>query len=89
MDGLWSSSVHRRHSRELDCYWNAILEGGGKPQACGRSIDRFGVRWQIVPAQLLTWMRDPDAARARRVAEEMTKQVKLDVARLEAAYRGA
>jgi predicted 3-demethylubiquinone-9 3-methyltransferase (glyoxalase superfamily) len=25
---------------ELDRYWNALLEGGGKPQACGWLIDR-------------------------------------------------
>src|SRR5262249_32693857 len=35
---------------ELDRYWNALLEGGGKPSACGWLIDRYGVRWQIVPA---------------------------------------
>src|SRR6266542_3317732 len=35
---------------ELDRYWDALLEGGGKPQACGWLIDRFGLRWQIVPA---------------------------------------
>src|SRR5438132_1796748 len=34
---------------ELDRYWNALLEGGGKAQACGWLIDRFGLRWQIVP----------------------------------------
>jgi predicted 3-demethylubiquinone-9 3-methyltransferase (glyoxalase superfamily) len=27
---------------ELDRYWNALLEGGGKPQACGWIIDWFG-----------------------------------------------
>jgi predicted 3-demethylubiquinone-9 3-methyltransferase (glyoxalase superfamily) len=25
---------------ELDRYWNALLQGGGKPQACGWLIDR-------------------------------------------------
>ena len=29
---------------EVDRYWNALLEGGGRPQACGWLIDRFGVR---------------------------------------------
>src|SRR5438105_13907431 len=37
---------------ELDGYWNALLAGGGKPQACGWLIDRFGLRWQIVLAVL-------------------------------------
>jgi predicted 3-demethylubiquinone-9 3-methyltransferase (glyoxalase superfamily) len=73
---------------EIDKYWDAILEGGGKPTACGWIIDRFGVRWQITPTRLLEMMADPDPAKAKRVAEEMMKQVKLDLAKLEAAYRG-
>jgi predicted 3-demethylubiquinone-9 3-methyltransferase (glyoxalase superfamily) len=73
---------------ELDRYWNALLEGGGKPQACGWLIDRFGVRWQIVPAALDEMMHDPDEARSRRVTDAMLKMVKLDVATLEKAYRG-
>jgi predicted 3-demethylubiquinone-9 3-methyltransferase (glyoxalase superfamily) len=73
---------------ELDRYWNAILENGGKPQACGWIIDKYGVRWQIVPTALGEMMADKDQTRAKRVAEEMLKQVKLDLGKLEAAYRG-
>ena len=72
---------------ELDRYWNAFLQGGGKPQACGWLIDRFGLRWQIVPAVLDDMMRDADAAGSKRVAEAMLKMVKLDIAALEKAYR--
>jgi predicted 3-demethylubiquinone-9 3-methyltransferase (glyoxalase superfamily) len=72
---------------ELDRYWNALLEGGGKPQACGWLIDRFGLRWQIVPAMLDEMMRESDAARSKRVADAMLKMVKLDIAALEKAYR--
>jgi predicted 3-demethylubiquinone-9 3-methyltransferase (glyoxalase superfamily) len=73
---------------ELDRYWNALLETGGKPQACGWIIDKYGVRWQIVPTVLGELITDRDQNKARRVAEEMLKQVKFDVARLEAAHRG-
>jgi predicted 3-demethylubiquinone-9 3-methyltransferase (glyoxalase superfamily) len=72
---------------ELDRYWNALLQGGGKPQACGWLIDRFGLRWQIVPAILDEWMRDEDATRAKRVTDALLKMVKLDIAALERAYR--
>jgi len=72
---------------ELDRYWNALLEGGGKPQACGWLIDRFGVRWQIVPAVLEEMMRDKDPARSKRVTDAMLKMVKLDIATFEKAYR--
>jgi predicted 3-demethylubiquinone-9 3-methyltransferase (glyoxalase superfamily) len=71
---------------ELDRYWNALLENGGKPQACGWIIDKFGVRWQIVPSVLGDMIADSDKAKARRVAEEMLRQVKFDIAKLEAAF---
>lgn len=73
---------------EIDRYWNALLDGGGKPQACGWIIDRYGVRWQIVPTVMGQMMTDPDKAKVRRVTEEMLRQVKFDVAKLEAAFRG-
>ena len=73
---------------ELDRYWNAILENGGKPQACGWIIDRWGVRWQIAPTLLGTLMTDPDKAKVKRVSEEMLKHVKFDIAKLEAAAAG-
>ncbi len=72
---------------ELDRYWNALLSGGGKPVACGWLTDRFGLRWQLVPAALEEMMRDKDPARSKRVSDAMMKMVKLDVAALERAYR--
>lgn len=33
-------------------------------------------------------MTDADATKAKRVAEEMLRQVKFDVAKLEAAFQG-
>jgi predicted 3-demethylubiquinone-9 3-methyltransferase (glyoxalase superfamily) len=72
---------------ELDRYWNALLDGGGKPQACGWLIDRFGLRWQIVPAVFEKMMQDKDPARSKRVTDAMLKMVKFDIAALEKAYR--
>ena len=73
---------------ELDRYWSALLANGGKAQACGWLIDRYGVRWQIVPSALETMMGDKDAARSKRVTDALLKMVKLDIAALEKAYRG-
>lgn len=70
---------------ELDRYWDALLANGGKPQACGWLMDRYGLRWQIVPAAMDDLMSSGDPARRKRVAEAMLKMVKLDIAALEAA----
>lgn len=72
---------------ELDRYWNALLGGGGREQACGWLIDRFGLRWQIVPAVLDEMMRDKDPVRSSRVTDVLLKMVKIDIAALEEAYK--
>ena len=73
---------------EIDRYWNAILENGGKPQACGWITDRWGVRWQIVPNMMFEWFNDKDRAKAKRVADEMMNQIKFDISKLQAAFEG-
>ncbi|MFB9127696.1 VOC family protein [Paraburkholderia dipogonis] len=73
---------------ELDRYWNALLEGGGSPEECGWLKDRFGVSWQIVPADVLDMLADPDPVKAGRVAHAVQKMVKLDIAALKSAYSG-
>lgn len=83
-----SFMVNCETQAELDKYWDGILKHGGKPQACGWIIDKYGVRWQIVPTALGEMMTDPDKTKARRAAQEMMKQVKFDIAKLEAAFNG-
>ena len=83
-----SLTVECDDQAELDRYWSALLEGGGKEVACGWLIDRYGVRWQIVPAILSEMLRDPDRARSKRATDAMLHMVKLDIAKLKRAYEG-
>jgi predicted 3-demethylubiquinone-9 3-methyltransferase (glyoxalase superfamily) len=73
---------------ELDRYWNALLAGGGKPQACGWLMDRYGLRWQIVPALLGRMMREGMPAQSKRVTDALMHMIKIDIAALEKAGRG-
>ena len=73
---------------EVDRYWNALLANGGSPEECGWLKDRYGLSWQIVPKILFEMMADPDPAKSKRASDAMMKMVKLDIAKLEAAYRG-
>jgi predicted 3-demethylubiquinone-9 3-methyltransferase (glyoxalase superfamily) len=57
-------------------------------QAPGLRLDHRQVRWQIVPTALAEMLTNSDKAKARRAAEEMLKQVKLDIPKLEAAFQG-
>ncbi|MGF6774696.1 putative 3-demethylubiquinone-9 3-methyltransferase (glyoxalase superfamily) [Paraburkholderia sp. GAS199] len=80
--------VHCSSQEEIDSYWNRLLDGG-TPWQCGWLKDRFGVSWQIVPDALGDMLRDPDSAKASRTMKAMMQMVKLDIAQLEQAYRGA
>ena len=82
-----SFMVECEDQAEIDRLW-AALSQGGKIEQCGWVRDRYGLCWQIVPKVLGEMMKDPDRARAKRVAEAMLKMVKLDVAGLKNAYDG-
>jgi predicted 3-demethylubiquinone-9 3-methyltransferase (glyoxalase superfamily) len=70
---------------EVDHYWEALSDGGSEQQ-CGWLKDRFGVSWQIVPAEFLEMVADADPERVRRVSEAMFTMRKLDLNILREAY---
>jgi predicted 3-demethylubiquinone-9 3-methyltransferase (glyoxalase superfamily) len=72
---------------EIDRIWAAFSQGG-QVERCGWLKDRYGLSWQVAPAVLGRMMKDPDRARAKRVAEAMLKMVKFDIAALQKAYDG-
>ena len=84
-----SFSIDCQDQAEVDRYWDALLAGGGEPSQCGWLKDRFGVSWQVIPKQLPELLAGPDRAGAARAMEAMLKMVKIDVATLEAAYKGS
>ena len=73
---------------ETDRLWQAILDHGGQPSACGWCKDKWGLSWQITPRALTEGLADPDPAAARRVFVAMMDMVKIDIAAIEAARRG-
>jgi predicted 3-demethylubiquinone-9 3-methyltransferase (glyoxalase superfamily) len=74
-----SFSVSCADQPEIDYYWAALLAGGGSEIACGWLKHKFGVRWQIVPANLVALLSHPKAMQA------MMGMQKLDIAGLKAA----
>ena len=69
---------------EVDYYWDRLSDGG-EEGPCGWLKDRFGLSWQVVPAQLAELLTDPDPERAQRSMKAMLGMKKLDVAALRAA----
>lgn len=70
---------------EIDHYWNALSEGGApEAQICGWLADRFGLSWQIVPADMGALIRQ----NGERVMAAVMQMKKLDLAALRRAAAG-
>jgi predicted 3-demethylubiquinone-9 3-methyltransferase (glyoxalase superfamily) len=73
---------------EIDYYWAKLGEGGDPDaQVCGWLKDKFGLSWQIVPADLGEIMTG-DPERAARAMGALMQMKKLDIAKLEEVYHG-
>lgn len=66
---------------EIDYYWESLIQGGGEESMCGWCKDKFGLSWQVIPAQLEGWMSDP--VKGPKVMEAFLKMRKFDIASLE------
>ena len=80
--------VHTDDQAETDKLWHGLIAGGGSESMCGWLRDRFGLSWQIVPRAMIKALTGPDKAGAARAMDAMMKMNKIDIATIEAAYRG-
>ncbi len=73
---------------ETDRLWHALIADGGKESRCAWCVDRFGMSWQVVPEALPRTVGGTDPQGAARATKAMLEMSKIDIAALEAAYRG-
>jgi predicted 3-demethylubiquinone-9 3-methyltransferase (glyoxalase superfamily) len=78
--------VNCKNQEEIDEYWSKLTAGGGTPGPCGWLKDRFGVSWQILPADLQDLLDEKDQAGAERTMEAVLGMTKLDVKALKYAH---
>ena len=84
-----SLQVMCKTQAEVDYYWAKLSEGGDeRAQACGWLKDRFGLSWQVVPTGMARMLKDPSSKATERAFAAMMQMKKLDIAKLEAAYKG-
>jgi predicted 3-demethylubiquinone-9 3-methyltransferase (glyoxalase superfamily) len=70
---------------EIDYYWEKLTADGGSEVQCGWLADKYGLSWQVVPGKFFAeWVKDP--AGLERVMHELMQMVKLDLAKMKAAY---
>lgn len=82
-----SISVATEDQAESDRLSAALIANGGEQSHCGWLKDRYGVSWQVFPKRLteLTMSADKDVSAKAMAA--MMKQMKIDIAAIEAAVR--
>lgn len=72
---------------ELDNLWDRLSAGGPvEAQQCGWLQDRYGLSWQIVPAEMEEMLQDSNSGKAERVMRELMRMKKIDLHRLRQAY---
>jgi predicted 3-demethylubiquinone-9 3-methyltransferase (glyoxalase superfamily) len=80
--------IYCRTQKEIDYYWEKLSKGGSRQQ-CGWVKDKFGVSWQVAPANIYKLITGKDRERTNRVMSAMLKMKKIDVRKLEDAYHGS
>jgi predicted 3-demethylubiquinone-9 3-methyltransferase (glyoxalase superfamily) len=75
-----------RSQQEIDRYAGRLAVGGDPAaQQCGWLQDRYGVAWQVVPAQLGELLSRSDPDKARHVMQALLQMKKIDIEALRTA----
>jgi predicted 3-demethylubiquinone-9 3-methyltransferase (glyoxalase superfamily) len=81
-----SFMVYCDTQEEIDYYWEKLTEGG-EEQPCGWLKDKYGLSWQIVPADMDKVLQGDDAETINAVMQEVLTMKKMDLARIQQAYK--
>ncbi len=79
--------VNCETQKEIDALWEK-LSADKDAEQCGWLKDKYGVSWQVVPADVGKMIQDKDAEKADRVMRAILQMKKLDIKRLKNAYGG-
>ncbi len=82
-----SLMVQCKDQQEIDEYW-AKLSAHPENEQCGWLKDKYGVSWQITPAEMQEMMRRGSEEQIARVTQAFMPMKKFDVATLKKAYEG-
>jgi predicted 3-demethylubiquinone-9 3-methyltransferase (glyoxalase superfamily) len=70
---------------EIDEFWEKLTADGGEEVQCGWLKDKFGLSWQVTPANMSELMAGKDAEGGKRAMQAMMQMKKLDIAELKRA----
>ncbi|MCP1198832.1 VOC family protein [Notoacmeibacter sp. MSK16QG-6] len=77
--------VYADDQNELDRLWSALIADGGREVECGWCVDRFGLRWQVIPRRFIELMNSSNPETKQRVLNAVWQMKKIEIADIEAA----
>jgi len=80
--------IHCEDQEEIDYYWSNLTSQGGQESQCGWLKDKFGLSWQVAPTAMAKMLKNPKSKGTERAFAAMMEMKKLDIAALEAAFKG-
>ena len=83
-----SFMVDCKDQKEIDYYWQKLLADGGQESMCGWLKDKYGLSWQVTPTILLKMIADKNRKKAKRAMDAMMQMRKIDIRKLQEAYKG-
>jgi predicted 3-demethylubiquinone-9 3-methyltransferase (glyoxalase superfamily) len=80
--------VYCETQEQIDYYWKK-LSAVPEAEMCGWLKDKYGLSWQITPADMDEMMREGTKEQIARVTQAFLKMKKFDIAELRKAYERA
>lgn len=79
--------VNCEDQAEVDDLWEQLTEGGEEEQ-CGWLKDKYGVSWQIIPAELIELINSSDVEKSQLATQAMLQMGKIDLSEIRRAFDG-
>ena len=80
--------INCESQEEIDYYWEKLTDGGEEGN-CGWLKDKYGLSWQVAPAELGEMMTHPDQERTQRVTRAFLQMKKFDLEKLRQEFEGS
>lgn len=87
-DEAFSLLINCADQAEIDHYWDRFIADGGTESQCGWLKDKYGLSWQVVPADWEAMLTSDDTEAVDRTVAAMLTMQRFDLAALQAAFDG-
>jgi predicted 3-demethylubiquinone-9 3-methyltransferase (glyoxalase superfamily) len=68
--------INCESQEEIDYFWNKLTSEGGQESMCGWLKDKFGLSWQVTPAEIPELLAGP---KSNEVMQAVMQMKKLDL----------